>query len=127
MMESKELYRHLLGLSEPWTVAQVELDMTKQQVDVYVDHPSGIHFACPKCGQPCAVYDHLAKRVWRHLDSCQFLTYLHANVPRICCAQHGVRQVHLPWAEEGSRFTHLFETLAIEVLQAANVKRAAHI
>jgi hypothetical protein len=26
-MESKELYRHLLGLTEPWTVERVELDM----------------------------------------------------------------------------------------------------
>jgi transposase len=38
-----------------------------------------------------------------------------------------VRQVRLPWAEAGSRFTHLFEVLAIDVLLAANVKRAAEI
>jgi transposase len=66
-------------------------------------------------------------RVWRHLDSCQFLTYLHASPPRISCPEHGVRQARLPWAEEGSRFTHLFEVLAIDLLQAANVKRAAQI
>jgi transposase len=92
-----------------------------------VVHPSGARFACPDCGQEYAVYDHLAERVWRHLDSCQFLTYLHARAPRISCPQHGVRQARLPWAEEGSRFTHLFEVLAIELLQAANVKRAAEI
>lgn len=126
-MESKELYRHLLGLSEPWTVERVELDMAKQHVDVYVRHPAGTRFACPDCGQECAVYDHLAERVWRHLDSCQFLTYLHASPPRISCPEPGVRQARLPWAEEGSRFTHLFEALAIDVLQAANVKRAAQI
>jgi transposase len=126
-MESKELYRHLLGLNEPWTVERVELDMARQHVDVYVDHPSGTRFACPECGQASAVYDHLAERVWRHLDSCQFLTYLHAAAPRISCAEHGVRQAKLPWAEEGSRFTHLFEVLAIDLLLAANVKRAAEI
>jgi transposase len=126
-MESKDLYRQLLGLSEPWTVERVELDMAKQHVDVYVAHPGGTRFSCPDCGQECAVYDHLAERVWRHLDSCQFLTYLHACPPRISCPEHGVRQARLPWAEEGSRFTHLFEALAIDVLQAANVKRAAQI
>lgn len=126
-MESKELYRHLLGLNEPWTVERVDLDMAKQHVDVYVKHPSGTRFACPDCGQECAVYDHLAERVWRHLDSCQFLTYLHASPPRISCPEHGVRQARLPWAEEGSRFTHLFEVLAIDLLQAANIKRAAQI
>jgi len=126
-MESKELYRHLLGLNEPWTVERVDLDMARQHVDVYVDHPIGMRFACPDCGKECAVYDHLAERVWRHLDSCQFLTYLHASPPRISCPEHGVRQARLPWAEEGSRFTHLFEALAIDVLQAANIKRAAQI
>lgn len=126
-MESKELYRHLLGLNEPWTVERVDLDMAKQHVDVFVEHPKGCRFACPQCRQECAVYDHLAVRTWRHLDSCQFLTYLHASPPRITCPEHGVLQARLPWAEEGSRFTHLFEVLAIDMLQAANVKRAAEI
>ncbi len=126
-MESKDLYRHLLGLNEPWEVERVDLDMAKQHVDVFVEHPKGVRFSCPQCGQECAVYDHLAKRAWRHLDSCQFLTYLHASPPRIACPEHGVLQARLPWAEEGSRFTHLFEVLAIDMLQAANVKRAAEI
>lgn len=126
-MESKDLYRHLLGLNEPWTVEQVELDMVKQHVDVFVEHPGGTRFKCPDCAEECPVYDHLAKRVWRHLDSCQFLTYLHARPPRISCPEHGVRQVRLPWAEEGSRFTHLFEVLAIDMLKATNIKQAAQL
>ena len=124
-MESKDLYQHLLGLSSPWTVERVDLDMTKQHVDVYVGHPKGTRFACPRCGCECTVYDHAPKRAWRHLDSCQFLTYLHAEPPRIECPEHGIMQAQLPWAEEGSRFTSMFEVLAIEMLQAANVKRAA--
>jgi len=124
-MESKELYRHLLGINEPWTVELVDLDMTQGRVDVYVGHAKGVRFACPKCGQEHAVYGHSAERVWRHLDSCQFMTYLHSSPPRVACPLHGVRQARLPWADEGSRFTHLFETLAVNVLQAANIERAA--
>ena len=126
-MESKELYQCLLGLSSPWTVGRVELDMAKQRVDVHVEHPKGSRFGCPECGQELPVYDHHAERVWRHLDSCQFLTYLHASPPRVDCPAHGVRQARLPWAEAGSRFTHLFEVLAIDMLKAANVKQAAAI
>jgi transposase len=126
-MESKVLYQSLLGLSSPWTVEKVELDMAKQRVDVHVEHPKGARFACPDCGKELAVYDHHAARAWRHLDSCQFLTYLHASPPRVECPEHGVRQARLPWAEAGSRFTLLFEALAIDLLQAANVKRAAAI
>lgn len=124
-MESKELYRHLLGINEPWTVERVDLDITRGQVDVYVGHAKGVRFACPECGQEHAVYDHSAERVWRHLDSCQFMTYLHASPPRVSCPLHGVRQARLPWADEGSRFTHLFEALAVNVLLAANIERAA--
>ena len=73
-MESIELYRQLLGLRTPWTVEGVELDVARQHVDVRVGHPAGQQFACPECGRELAVYDHLAERAWRHLDSCQFLT-----------------------------------------------------
>lgn len=126
-MESKELYQHLLGLSDPWTVERVELDMAKMHVEVYAGHGSEARFVCPECGQALSVYDHSPERVWRHLDSCQFMTFLHARPPRVSCPEHGVRQVLLPWAEAGSRFTHLFEVLAIDVLRAANVKRTAEI
>lgn len=124
-MDSIELYRQLLGLTAPWTVERVELDMAKQHVEVHVGHAPGQRFACPQCGRELAAYDHLAERVWRHLDSCQFLTYLHARPPRVSCPEHGVHQVTLPWAQAGSRFTNLFEALAIDVLLAANIKKAA--
>ena len=126
-MDTAELYRQLLGLMTLWTVDRVDLDVMKQRVDVHVGHPAGERFACPECGKEFAVYDHLAERVWRHLDSCQFLTYLHARAPRVSCPEHGVRQAALPWAESGSRFTNMFEALAINVLLATNVKRGAEI
>ncbi|MBA3964869.1 MAG: transposase family protein, partial [Nitrospirales bacterium] len=53
------------------------------------------------------------------------MTYLHASPPRVACPEHGVRQAHLPWADGSSRVTRLFEALAINVLLAATVERAA--
>jgi transposase len=69
-MDSNELYRQLLGLSDPWTVEQVELDVAQTHVELCAGHAAGARFACPECAQALAVYDHLAERVWRHLDSC---------------------------------------------------------
>ena len=126
-MHSEELYRQMLGLTVPWDVERVELNMAEQRVDVYVAHPQRERFACPQCGRELGVYDHQPERVWRHLDSMQFLTLLHARAPRVSCPEHGVHQVRLPWAQAGSRFTHLFEALAIDVLLAASVSRAATI
>jgi transposase len=60
-----------------------------------------------------------------HLDTCQFKTILHAEPPRSNCSQHGARTVKLPWAEPNSRFTALFEGIAIEWLKMASQKAVA--
>lgn len=126
-MRDVELYRYLLGLESPWTVGRVELKVTEQRVDVWAEHPEGVRWSCPECGRELAIYDHSAERSWRHLDSCQFMTYLHARPPRVDCPDHGVRQVRLPWAEPHSRFTALFERLAIDLLRETSVEGATRI
>jgi len=40
-MRDVELYRHLLGLEEPWTVWSVELNVQEQRVDVWAGHAEG--------------------------------------------------------------------------------------
>ena len=127
-MQDRELYQQILGLKSPWSVSKVTLDVLLQQVDVFVEHPSGTKFCCPECSKQLPCYDHTQERQWRHLDSCQFKTVLHASIPRIDCPEHGVKQVQVPWAEKGSRFTSLFERFAIQVLLATqNVKGAMSI
>jgi transposase len=116
-----------LGLESPWTVSRVELNVTEQRVDIWAGHPEGARWPCPDCGTTVALYDHAEERAWRHLDSCQFQTYLHARPPRVQCPTHGVRQVRLPWAEARSRFTTLFERLAIDVLLETDITGATRI
>lgn len=127
MVRDTELYRHLLGLVAPWTVSRVELDVTGQRVDVFAEHTKPKSWPCPECGKPCGLHDHDEERTWRHLDSCQFRTILHARVPRVKCQEHGVRQVRVPWAEPRSRFTALFERLAIDVLRETDIAGAAEL
>jgi len=126
-MRDTELYRQLLGIEDPWRVDSVALSVADQRVEVTVTHARGERFACPKCARPLAVYDHADERTWRHLDSCGFTTWLKARPPRVACAEHGVRQVALPWAEPHSRFTALFERLAIDVLEETDVTGACRI
>ncbi|MCL6579725.1 MAG: ISL3 family transposase [Candidatus Bathyarchaeota archaeon] len=126
-MEVKELYRQILGIEKPWRVSQVELDIRAERIDVKVVHDEEVRWPCPECGQLLSVYDHAPERVWRHLDTCQFKTYLHARIPRVKCPVHGVRQVKVSWAEAHSRFTVLFERLAIAVLREANIEGAARL
>lgn len=126
-MRDIDLYRHLLGLVAPWTVKRVALDVKEQRVDVWVEHEEGRKWSCPACERELPLYDHSEERSWRHLDSCQFLTFLHARPPRVDCPEHGARQVLLPWSDPRARFTALFERLAIDVLLEASVLAATRI
>ena len=119
-MHDIELYQQVLGLSEPWSVSQVELDVAQQRVEITVEHEPGVKWSCPHCQQALSCYDHVVNRSWRHLDTCQFQTHLHARVPRVRCPEHGVVQVAVPWAMSHGRFTLLFERLIIDVLQATH-------
>jgi transposase len=92
-----------------------------------VGHAKGARWPCPECGVELCTYDHCEERAWRHLDSCGFTTWLKARPPRVFCPEHGVRQVALPWAEPHSRFTVLFERLAIDVLCECDISGACEI
>jgi transposase len=122
-MHDTELYRQILGLLPPWTVTTVALDLTSQTVSVTVDPGPG-PFACPECPRSVAGYD-TKRRRWRHLDTCQLTTFIDAEVPRIQCPAHGIRQIVVPWAERHSRFTALFERWAIDLLRACSIRAAA--
>lgn len=116
-MKDTSLYQQILGLADPWFVTDVKLAVEKQRVDIFVEHTKGAKWCCPVCCKPAGLYDHAEERVWRHLDSCQFQTFLHARVPRVACPEHGIHNANLPWGERGSRFTMLMERLIINVLQ----------
>lgn len=117
-MDDRSLYATILGLSQPWGVERVEVRSAERAVHVWVKEAEGTQFTCPECSGVALIYDHV-DRQWRHLDTCQFTTQLHAGVPRVRCATHGVKTIRVPWAERHSHFTLLFERLAIAWLREA--------
>ena len=124
-MRDIELYRTLLGLTAPWTVAGVDVDLKGQRVVVRVEAGPG-PYACPECGTSAPRYDSKPRR-WRHLDTMQFTTWIEADVPRVECALHGVKQLRVPWAEPGSQFTALFERLGIDLLRECSITGAGRL
>lgn len=127
LMRDTELYRVLLGLQTPWFIERVELKLEQSQVDLWLNHDPKHSFQCPDCGEGCPIHDHAPERTWRHLDTMQYRTVIHAQVPRIDCGIHGVRQVRVPWAEQRSRFTALFERFAIDVMRETDLTGARRI
>ena len=119
-MRDKDLYQQILGVPEPWRVTDVDLKLDDGRIEVLVSMPSSAELRCPACQGVCPRYDKRSRR-WRHLDTCQYQTLLVAQVPRVQCAEHGIKQIEVPWAEERSRFTALFEILVIGWLKEASV------
>jgi transposase len=126
-MRDIDLFTKLLKLERPWAVEQVILDPEKERVHVFLRHRRNARFRCPKCGATLPLHDHTPHRKWRHLDHGSWMTWLYARVPRVSCLFHGVRQVRVPWALPGSRFTSGFERHAIDTLLEADVLGASRL
>jgi hypothetical protein len=90
-MQDKELYQVILGLALPWMVSEVDLNTALEEIRIHVGHPRGTKFKCPACERELPCYDHAETRCWRHLDSCQFKTFLVARQPRVNGPEHGVK------------------------------------
>ena len=126
MSDNCDLYATILGIRSPWHVTDVKVQTKKEEIAVSIEcRPSKQH-QCPSCGRSCPGYD-TRQRVWRHLDTCQFKTFLLVDVPRVKCEEHGVLQIETPWAEPGSGFTALFECLVIDWLKVASIAAVARL
>jgi transposase len=88
---------------------------------VYVVYAEGEIPLCPICGKHAPVHDRKSRK-WRHLDSCNHKTIIESDIPRGKCPEHGVLQIHVPWAERNSRYTLEMERVVCMWLQAASIK-----
>ncbi|MGH7307192.1 MAG: transposase family protein [Candidatus Rokuibacteriota bacterium] len=66
----------------PWGVEKVELRLGDGEVHVWVALPKDTLWVCPECLAAAPIHDH-RDREWRHLDTCQYRTLVHARVPRL--------------------------------------------
>ena len=115
---TNEHYARLLGLEYPWQVESVKLDIKQAEVVIEVEYDVFTEVPCPECGANCVLYDHAETRIWRHLDTMQFKTFLRARVPRGNCKEHGIKTIKASWSEPYSRFTLLFTKFSIDVILA---------
>ncbi|MCA1701066.1 MAG: ISL3 family transposase [Actinobacteria bacterium] len=122
-MRDIDLFQQALGLQAPWRVTDCTFE--QRRLELRIDFAKGARFACPECAKDgCAVHDTETK-TWRHLDFFQHEAYLTARVPRVCCAEHGVHLVAVPWARAQSGFTLLFEALVMALAKQMPVAAIA--
>lgn len=116
-MSDDEFYSQLLGVTTPWEVKSVSLDMEQKRVVVELAAKPG-HRWVSESGQLLVVHGY-AEREWRHLDTCQIQTVLRARVPRLRAPDGSTKLAEVPWADRHARFTRLYEAWAVRVLKAS--------
>jgi len=124
-MKDIQLYEQILGLVAPWRVESVTLKLKEKEIELRVGYAETL-WGCPQCGQRMQIHDYEERR-WRHLDSCQFKTIVVSRVPIVSCGEHGSQTVAVAWAEKYSRFSRLFERLAIDVMLQCSISGACEI
>ena len=80
-------YRLLLGLSAPWEVSQVDLQLRENKVEVRVEWPRGKSPECPECGEAWGVSGFLCK-LFSDVNHCLGILSANSMVNRFsACAQ----------------------------------------
>ena len=121
-MQDTEFYERLLGFAKPWRVSDVDLDLEHNRVVVQAECAATKWKA--EDGSSLHIHGY-EDREWRHLDTCQMETVIRARVPRLKKEDGTTEMVAVPWAEKGTRWTLMFEALAIRILQACSTTEAA--
>jgi transposase len=126
-MEIKEFYAQSLGIQPPWRVAEVSIHPESKSVEVRVKCDDDTLWVDPETGERATINGWRERR-WRHLDTCEFETWVVAKVPRIKLSSGSVINARIPWAEDYGRFTNPMERRLILVLKLCPaVSRAAVI
>lgn len=132
-MEQKDLFQLALGLTEPWFVTDVRLDLEDEErgrpgeLHLYLNFRPGGRFACAQCGSAGLEVHDTMERTWQHLNFFQHLAWLHARTPRTRCGRCGVHLVSVPWARPNSGFTLLFEAFALMLVVQMPVLAASRL
>ncbi|MBK7991317.1 MAG: transposase family protein [Comamonadaceae bacterium] len=119
------LFCQALGLTSPWAVERVALDVERSR-----SRPDVVWQARSAPSRPCGaidvkLHDH-RQRSWRHLDFFQFgPVHCRPRVARSAAAPSP--NLKVPWAREGSRFTLLFEALGLTLAREMPVAACARI
>jgi len=117
-MFTENFFNVLLNLEDNWVVSNVETDLNKGEV--YINIECKLHrVEDEETGDLCQIYDHTPMRIWRHLDTMQYKTFIRCRLPRITTKSGKIKTVNPGWASRYDRHTYLFEHAVIDLLKAS--------
>ncbi|CAN5819682.1 ISL3 family transposase [soil metagenome] len=126
-MQSTDFYRQILGIEAPWKIVSVELNMEAKRVVIRAEVERKTKWGHPQTKCPASLHK-WTERSWRHLDTCQFETFITANVPSVKHEDGSIEEIAVPWAGRYKRVTKLLAQAVIMWLEACgNVAKVASI
>lgn len=111
----EEFYAQSLGITSPWEVTEVKIIEAEKRFQISVECSEKATWADPETGEQTQIHG-WRERSWRHLDTCEFETWVTVNVPRVKLSSGKTKTVVVPWAEESGRFTKSMESHVIDIL-----------
>ncbi len=106
--EVSQYFDLLLELEDDWRVKKITTNHRSKEVSIHIEY----------IGKGVPIYDHLAKRKWRHLDIMDYKTYIVSKVPRVKNTKGKIKAISVPWASKHERHTYKFEHRVIDLLLA---------
>ncbi len=130
-MKPEELFHELLGLGANWRVTElVYLKGGRGEVRIVIEDTAALieSLNCKEDGSSVRLYDHSAKRTWRHLNIFEHECFIECSLPRVKCSKCGtLTTVKAPWEGKIKGFTLLFEAFALTLLREMTVNAASRI
>ena len=111
-----QLFEAALGIAKPWTVQDVDFDVTRKVLTIRVDFAPGTKFPAPGAEGVHPVHDTQTKRL-RHLNFFQHECFLEVRTPRVKLSDGRVVLIQPDWVGKLSGFTLLFEALVLAMAQ----------
>lgn len=122
------LFETALNIKSPFFIKNVQFDIHRKRLDIYIDFKRGSTFSYNNDGieEVCKAYDTKDKQ-WRHLNFFEHECYLNVRVPRIKLRNGSVKLISLPWEGQNSGFTLLFEALVLQLCKAMPVNQVGKL
>ena len=123
-MTQEELFAMALGIQNPWYVEDINLDLSKGELNIKVNFTRGslFEYIDEQTGEMSKhkAYD-TSEKTWRHMNFFQYRCYLQARIPRVKLENGKVKQVKAPWEGISQGFTLLFEALVMQLVKVMPV------
>lgn len=98
-MQDRELCQRIAESIAPWTVGEIKVESSAQQLEVQVECNDAVPKRCPHCVGTLLVCNHGEEQTWRQLDAGPWQILLKGRLPLVECPEHGIVLVSPPWAD----------------------------